>query len=300
MWRVLFFLGVIFGTFGGWAAEPLLPAQPPLFSGDLYRLVNDEGEGYCTDGANHYVMFRTHLLKIAADAAFASGGITLLASNMNTVAQLTGCNHCGGIKYHDGLIYCAAENYQAVGQYAQQSVALYDATDCHFVASHPISAGRNEASGLAIIPQAGKHGLIVVTSYDIASAPEARELGLFDLQSFQFLGYLVMNHPLPYMQDVCYNPGDDRLYVAASGPNIIAVTLDGTVREPVHVFDDPKGTYEGLDIWRQTNVIIEVNSPAAMPGGAVLRSISLAGQTNRNTSETMRRRKVKVKITPPL
>lgn len=248
-----------------------MPAAVSNFtSADMTGAFNStEGEGYCTDGTNFYVMTRSILLKITNNAQWQAGsGYTLIASNMNTLASMPGLNHCGGIKYYNGKIYCTAENYVSIGSYSLQRIAIFNATTLAFISATDISGCGQEASGLAIATNIGR-GLIFTTSYDQLGATEAKQLSVFDLSTLSFVGYLPLirggSNEVDFMQDVCYSPSNSMLYVNCNysdgqATEVFPVSLSGQVYPALFTATINIGTYEGMDIFNGTNLGILANT----------------------------------------
>jgi len=219
----------------GQLAPGCAQSGPPASLCEVYVSPNVQcHQGYAFDGANHYTFGNHDVFKwqIAPD-----GNWLLIASNTTPFAGVSGLNHLGDGDYFDGKLYVVAETWVSCGDYANQSLLVFDAASLARLEVHNVSAQHNEVSGLAVAPRDGRHGIIYVTSYCDGS-----QIFEYDLRTFEYLGSFPLSQTLSSLQGVAWHDG--RFYVPEDGGAIYTFTRDGRVALAYR--DLRSGSHEGL------------------------------------------------------
>ncbi len=190
-------------------------------------------QGYTTDGTNHYTIDTQRIEKRLNDANW-----TCILTNSAPFAGLKGLDHLGDGKYYHGRLYIVGESWAGYNNFHNQSILVFDSATLARVEVHDISAQGHEVSGLAVVPDAGPHGVIYVTSYC-----DGNRLFLYDLTTFGFLGTLPLSQPIPLLQGITWHR--KRFYVSCDTDGIYTIERSGKVKL-VYLSHVP-GSHEGLD-----------------------------------------------------
>jgi hypothetical protein len=190
-------------------------------------------QGYATDGTNHYTIDTQRIEKRLNDANW-----TCVLTNPAPFAGLKNLDHLGDGKYCHGCLYIVGESWAGCNNFHDQSILVFDSATLGRLEVHDISAPGHEVSGLAVVPEAGPHGVIYVTSYCDGS-----RLFLYDLATFGFLGTLPLSQPIPMLQGITWHR--KRFYVSCDTDGIYTIERSGKVKL-VYLSHLP-GNHEGLD-----------------------------------------------------
>lgn len=161
--------------------------------------------------------------------------LNVIASNRNVL--LPGTTHMGAGDYFDGHVYGVIEHWQGCqASNAPIFVTVFNAGTLAEEQSMEISADIPEASGIAIDFDAGQ---AIVSSYC-----DARNLYVFRLSDWQFIGTLPLALPVSGNQGVAYRDGF--LYCAGTNGALFGLhRKDNTMRLLMQA--PMPGEYEGID-----------------------------------------------------
>ncbi|HWD17961.1 MAG TPA: hypothetical protein VHB20_01675 [Verrucomicrobiae bacterium] len=230
-------LALLLGLWVGGAAR--LPAQTgihidpqPRFREDFVSPEVGSHQGYATDGNYHYIFDTMGIYKRLDDKSW-----TLEASNAVPFRDYPIVSHFGDGDYYQGKLYLVAEVWAGCTNVRNQSILVYDAGSLELLGVTNISAQSHEVSGLVIVPEDGKNGVIYVTSYCDGS-----QIFKYDLATFAYLGSLKLSGSIPLAQGIAYGRGV--FYVPSDIGHIYSFTRSGKVSR---VYTDHRhGSHEGL------------------------------------------------------
>lgn len=198
------------------------------------------GQGLTTDGEHLYFSGNYFLNKTDA-ATGQTVKNNLLA--IPPVLLLKGCNHIGGISYHNGLIYAAVEDGP---DYNHPYIVLYDAETLRFTGNYYRLPQELHIKGVpwcAVDPAAG---LLYTAEWS-----NAQVLNVFALEDMRLVRTVPLSQPLDRIQDA--EMYDGTLYLSADDENKTVYALNpstGQVRTAFVRHVSPGAEAEGMTIMR--------------------------------------------------
>lgn len=202
---------------------------PQLLSPDI-----DCHQGYTTDGTFHYCIDTGVLYK--KNAAWAN-----VATNADPFAGGQPQNHLGDGDYYNGKLYIPAETWVDCDNHSNEAIYVFDISDLSRLAIHDISAEGHEVSGLVVVPEHGRNGIIYIVSYC-----DGTKIWKYDLSDFSYLGTIDLDIgwiELLSLQSITYKNG--YFYVSCDDGRLCAIDLDGHVS--LIFTESIVGSHEGLD-----------------------------------------------------
>jgi hypothetical protein len=189
-------------------------------------------QGYATDGTNHFTFDNQAIFKWTGEKIW-----SLVSSNLDPFAGLSGLDHLGDGDYVDAKLYIVGEFWQSCTNFSHQNILVFDAHTLARLSAHDVSAQGHEVSGVAVGPHTDQWGVLYVTSYCDGS-----QIFKYDLRTFDYLGALPLSQPLPNLQGVAWHDGT--FYVPEDGGEIYSFARDGKVSLVYR--DNHSGSHEGL------------------------------------------------------
>jgi hypothetical protein len=190
-------------------------------------------QGYATDGTNHFIFDTTRIFKRANDDNW-----TVLRANIQPFIGLTNLvTHLGDGDYYDGKLYVVGEVWRGCGNVSNQSILVFDANTLERLDVISVSNQNHEVSGLVVVPEHGKNGVIYVTSFC-----DGTKIFRYDLKTFKFLGARVLQPAIPQIQGITYH--SNVFYLSSDLGGLFTSDLYGEVK---WFYNSPvKGSHEGL------------------------------------------------------
>jgi hypothetical protein len=190
-------------------------------------------QGVCWDGTHYYTSDDNELKKW--DASW-----SLVDTNSDPIGDSAiggGANHCGDIDVHSGIIYVPIELYPS-GPYANQHIAMFDASDLSFISSYDISAQAHEASAVAYNPD---DNLLYVTDYTVSGG-----LHKYDPTDGSYIGAVTLSVTHIRQQGITFFGG--KMFISvdpATGDAFVTRYTQAGVFEG-RIFSSSGGVGEGL------------------------------------------------------
>ncbi len=150
---------------------------------------------------------------------------------------VSGTNHIGAGDVYDGIVYGVIENWSRCSEpHSPILIVLFDGSTLAVEKTIDISHDVPEASGIAIVPEAGE---AIVTSFCDPS-----RLYAYDMSSWTLLRKIRLTIPVPDIQGAAYRDGV--LYIARSNGTLYGLRLHDSSMQLL--YKSPlRGEFEGLD-----------------------------------------------------
>jgi hypothetical protein len=185
-------------------------------------------QGVCWDGEHYYVVDTNAIKKY--DSSF-----TLVTSNSNPIASVSGTDHCGDPEIINGVLYIPMEQYTNITTWSAQHVARFNASDLSFIGAVDVSAQGHEVSSCCYNPD---DGYLYVSSY-----ADGSKLWRYDPDDLSYVSSLSLSSTIAQIQGVTY--WRRRFWINSDSLNAtVCVESNGTVRG--RVWGITGGNYEGI------------------------------------------------------
>lgn len=225
-------------------ASPGEPEGARLVGSNTYMLEQAliRGQGLTTDG--EYLYFSGNYFLNKTDAVTGQ----TVKNNLLAIPPallLKGCNHIGGISYHNGLIYAAVEDGP---DYHHPHIVLYDAETLRFTGRYFALPQELHIKGVPWCAVDAAAGVIYTAEWS-----NAQKLNVFALEDMRLLRTVPLSQPLDRIQDA--EMYADTLYLSADDANKTVYALDpanGEVRTAFVRHVSPGAEAEGMTIMSTT------------------------------------------------